>query len=59
MEPPRDPGRFIAGYIGEGDERMTAVGYGEDRPIADDDTPEGMARNRRIQFRVTGVTTAS
>jgi len=31
---------------------MTATGYGEVRPIASNDNPEGMARNRRIEFVV-------
>ena len=31
---------------------LTAVGYGEDRPIASNDTPEGMAQNRRIEMSV-------
>lgn len=30
--------------------RMTAVGYGADRPIASNDTDEGKAQNRRIEF---------
>ncbi len=33
--------------------RMTATGYGEVQPIASNDNPEGMARNRRIEFIVT------
>jgi OOP family OmpA-OmpF porin len=32
--------------------RMTAVGFGQDRPVAPNDTPENMARNRRIEFTV-------
>jgi outer membrane protein OmpA-like peptidoglycan-associated protein len=32
--------------------RLTSVGYGKDRPIASNDTPEGMARNRRVEFHI-------
>ncbi|QYF92750.1 OmpA family protein [Massilia sp. PAMC28688] len=31
---------------------MSATGQGSDRPIASNDTPEGRARNRRIEFRL-------
>ena len=33
--------------------RMTATGFGETQPIASNDTPEGRAANRRINFVVT------
>ena len=33
-------------------ELMTASGQGPDRPIASNDTPDGRARNRRIEFRL-------
>lgn len=32
---------------------VSGVGYGESRPIASNDTPAGMAANRRIEFKVT------
>lgn len=32
--------------------RLTAVGYGPDRPIADNATPEGRRANRRIEMHV-------
>lgn len=33
-------------------ERLTAVGMGEENPIADNNTPEGRSRNRRTEFYV-------
>jgi OOP family OmpA-OmpF porin len=32
--------------------RFTAVGYGSAQPIASNDTEEGKAQNRRIEFTV-------
>ena len=40
--------------LGIAAERMAAVGYGETQPIADNDTSEGRARNRRITIVVDG-----
>ncbi len=34
--------------------RLIAKGYGEDKPIASNDTGEGRAKNRRSEFRVIG-----
>jgi outer membrane protein OmpA-like peptidoglycan-associated protein len=39
-------------YAGVDESRLSAVGYGATRPIAPNDTPEGMAQNRRIEFKV-------
>jgi outer membrane protein OmpA-like peptidoglycan-associated protein len=32
--------------------RITAVGYGESKPIAPNDTPEGKEMNRRVEFKI-------
>ncbi len=33
-------------------DRLTAKGYGQDKPIAGNDTPDGQQRNRRVQFKI-------
>lgn len=38
---------------GVSEERMTARGYGESQPIADNTTREGKARNRRVVLTIT------
>jgi OmpA-OmpF porin, OOP family len=39
--------------LGVNQSRMTAEGYGEQHPVADNATEEGRQRNRRIDIRVT------
>ncbi|SMC69875.1 OmpA family protein [Pedobacter nyackensis] len=39
--------------LGVDAKRLTAEGYGQEHPIATNDTPEGRAQNRRIDIRVT------
>ena len=34
--------------------RLTAVGYGMDRPLGPNDTPQGRAKNRRTEFKLMG-----
>ncbi|MEM7195295.1 MAG: OmpA family protein [Pseudomonadota bacterium] len=36
--------------LGVDTSRLTAVGYGSELPVADNDTDEGRAKNRRIEF---------
>jgi outer membrane protein OmpA-like peptidoglycan-associated protein len=45
--------RYLTSQGVSGD-RLTAHGYGPDRPRADNATTQGQAANRRIEFNVTG-----
>lgn len=38
---------------GIGPNRLSAIGYGEERPIEDNDTSSGRAANRRVEFHIT------
>lgn len=45
--------RSVLNYLvanGVDESRLEAVGFGADKPIADNDTEEGQAQNRRIEF---------
>ena len=44
--------RFLEEEVGIEPERLSAVGYGPYRPVASNDTPEGRARNRRIEIKL-------
>lgn len=35
--------------------RLISVGYGQWRPVASNDSPEGLAKNRRVELIVTGL----
>ncbi len=37
---------------GVGADRLSAVGYGETQPVADNETDEGQERNRRVELKV-------
>ena len=43
---------YLTGTLGVPASRMSAVGYGETQPIANNDTPQGRARNRRIDVLI-------
>ena len=35
-------------------ERLVAKGYGESQPLAPNDSPEGKAKNRRVELKIIG-----
>ena len=41
---------YLGNMLGSAD-RLLTTGYGETRPVAPNDTPENMAKNRRIEFQ--------
>jgi outer membrane protein OmpA-like peptidoglycan-associated protein len=52
-----DRAQSVVDYLVEkkiSEDRLTAVGYGKTKPFATNDTAEGRAKNRRIEFKITG-----
>ncbi|HWO19800.1 MAG TPA: OmpA family protein [Kofleriaceae bacterium] len=50
-----DRARAVMRYVvdhGVPQERLSARGFGSDRPIADNDTPAGREQNRRVEFNI-------
>jgi len=45
--------KYIMDKFNISGDRMMAKGYGSKKPIADDKTKEGRAKNRRVEFKVT------
>ncbi len=45
--------RYMQNELGFPPERLAATGFGEYRPVADDDSPEARAQNRRIELKLT------
>ena len=48
---------FLVG-VGIDANRLEAVGYGEEKPVADNATDEGKEKNRRVEFNITGEAAA-
>lgn len=50
---------MLTNEFGIAPNRLNAVGYGFDRPIAPNDTDEGRAMNRRVEAVITGTRTTT
>ena len=53
-----DRAASVVGYLkqkGTAAARLSAVGYGFDKPVASNASPDGMQKNRRIEFNVEGI----
>jgi OOP family OmpA-OmpF porin len=47
--------QYLIEKFGIEESRLTAVGYGETKPIADNDTEEGRQKNRRVEVVLEGI----
>lgn len=45
--------KYLTGKAGIDKAMLTAKGYGEERPIASNDTEDGREKNRRVEFTIT------
>ncbi|HEY1739269.1 MAG TPA: OmpA family protein [Acidimicrobiia bacterium] len=45
--------QFLVNYAGISDDRLSSIGYGDRDPIASNVTPDGRARNRRVEIVIT------
>ena len=46
-------GAYLSDRLAIAGERISSLGYGETRPVANNETAQGRARNRRIEVRIT------
>jgi OmpA-OmpF porin, OOP family len=49
--------QYLINKFGIDGSRLTAVGYGENRPIADNKTKEGRQKNRRVEVKIEAMMT--
>ena len=46
-------GAWLSGRLEVSGDRISSLGFGETRPVANNETAQGRARNRRIEVRIT------
>ena len=46
-------GAWLSDRLGVASDRINSLGYGETRPVANNETAQGRTRNRRIEVRIT------
>jgi outer membrane protein OmpA-like peptidoglycan-associated protein len=44
--------QYLLVQMGLSPERISSIGYGETKPVANNETPQGRAKNRRIDIRI-------